>query len=48
MSRGVQIFAEARNLTDQFWVEQTGVSGDALSVSVNPGRSLWFGIRVKR
>lgn len=48
VSRGVQIFAEARNLTDQFWVEQTGVSGDSLSVAVNPGRSLWFGIRVKR
>lgn len=48
LANGFQIFAEARNLTDQFWVEQTGVSGGALSVAVNPGRSLWFGIRVKR
>jgi iron complex outermembrane recepter protein len=44
---GIRLTAEVRNLTDEFWIEQTGIDSDALSVAVNPGRSYWFGVRFK-
>lgn len=42
-----QIFAEGRNLTDSYWVEQTGISADAFTTGTSPGRSFWFGVKFK-
>lgn len=43
----LQIFAEARNLTNSDWRELSGVSADALRLSTTPGRSYWFGVKWK-
>lgn len=43
----VQIFAEARNITDTYWVEQTGLSGEAFTTGTSQGRSFWFGVKLK-
>jgi iron complex outermembrane recepter protein len=43
----VQVFAEGRNLTDEYWIEQSGVSQSALRTATSPGRTYWFGIRAK-
>lgn len=41
------LFAEAKNLTNRYWVEQTGLSGDATTVATSQGRSFWFGATFK-
>lgn len=43
----LQLFAEGRNLTNSFWNEQTGISGQAQTLATSPGRSYWFGVRAK-
>ena len=47
LTKGLQLFAEGRNLTDSYWVEQTGLSGNAFTTGTSPGRSYWFGFKVK-
>jgi TonB-dependent receptor len=41
------LFAEGKNLTNRYWVEQTGLEADALTGSNNPGRVFWFGLTYK-
>lgn len=41
------LFAEGKNLTNRYWVEQTGIDADALSNSNNQGRVFWFGVTYK-
>jgi iron complex outermembrane receptor protein len=43
----VTLFAEARNLTDSYWTEQTGINADATTTAAAPGRSYWFGVTMK-
>jgi iron complex outermembrane receptor protein len=43
----VTLFAEAKNLTDSYWIEQTGISSNATTTATTPGRSYWFGVTVK-
>lgn len=47
ITRNIQVFAEGRNLTNSYWVEQTGISADALTTATSPGRTYWFGLRAK-
>lgn len=47
ITKQVQLFAEGRNLTDSYWVEQTGLSSDAFTTGTSPGRSFWFGVKFK-
>lgn len=47
LSGNAKIFAEAKNITSSYWVEETGILGTALSTSANQGRSYWFGITYK-
>lgn len=37
------LFAEARNLTRSYWVEQSGVSASATTTATTQGRSFWMG-----
>ena len=43
----VTLFAEARNLTNEYWVERSGTNITALRTSTTPGRSFWFGVNFK-
>ena len=47
VTKRFQVFAEGRDLTNSFWREQTGISGEALTTATSPGRSYWFGVRAK-
>ncbi len=42
------IVADARNLNDEEWLEQTGSSGDLFSRYFKPGPSFWLGFKYKR
>jgi iron complex outermembrane recepter protein len=41
------LFAEARNLTKSYWVEQTGLSASATTTATTQGRSFWMGATFK-
>ncbi|WP_230771602.1 TonB-dependent receptor [Sphingomonas sp. Leaf4] len=41
------LFAEARNLTNRYWIEQTGLSADATTTATTQGRSYWMGATFK-
>lgn len=41
------LFAEAKNLTNSFWTERSGVNTGALRLATSPGRSYWFGANFK-
>lgn len=41
------LFAEARNLTNSYWVEQTGIDSGSTTTATTPGRSYWFGVTFK-
>ncbi len=43
----LQLFAEARNITNSDWREFSGATGDALRLTTTPGRSYWFGAKWK-
>jgi len=45
--RGLTLFAEARNVTDSYWIEQTGINSNATTTAAAPGRSYWFGATFK-
>lgn len=47
VSENIQVFVEGRNLTDEYWIEQSGVTEAALRTATSPGRTYWFGIRAK-
>lgn len=40
-----QLFAEAKNLTNTFYVERFGADEGLLRRSINPGRLFWFGLK---
>lgn len=46
VGHGVRLFAEARNLTDQDWIQTTGAT-DVVSQAVNPGRSYFVGVKYR-
>ena len=41
------LFAEAKNLTNSYWIEETGVDASAPTTTTSPGRSYWFGVTLK-
>ena len=41
------LFAEAKNLTNNFWIEQTGIATSSTSTATTQGRSFWFGATIK-
>ncbi|KQM76170.1 hypothetical protein ASE70_10270 [Sphingomonas sp. Leaf22] len=41
------LFAEARNLTKSYWIEQTGLSAGATTTATTQGRSFWMGAAFK-
>lgn len=43
----LSVFAGVRNLNDEWWVEQTGLGGEALFDARNPGRTYWFGVKAR-
>lgn len=47
LGHGMRLTAQARNLNNAYWVEQTGIDGDSLYDSYNPGRTFWLGFSFK-
>lgn len=47
VSPQVRLVGEVRNLTDSWYVEQTGLGGDDLALAIAPGRSWSVGARFK-
>jgi iron complex outermembrane receptor protein len=41
------LFAEAKNLTNSYWIEETGIGASAPTTTTSPGRSYWFGVTLK-
>jgi iron complex outermembrane recepter protein len=41
------LFAEAKNLTNNFWIEQTGISIGSTTTATTQGRTFWFGATIK-
>ncbi|MEG3145964.1 TonB-dependent receptor [Sphingomonas sp. RT2P30] len=45
--RNLTVFGEARNLTNSYWIEDTGIGASAPTTTTSPGRSYWFGVTLK-
>lgn len=43
----VTLFAEGKNLTNRYWLEQSGLRADATTLATSQGRSFWFGAMMK-
>ncbi|OYY79002.1 MAG: hypothetical protein B7Y43_03785 [Sphingomonas sp. 28-62-20] len=43
----IKLFAEARNLTKTFFIEQIGINADSTNTAINSGATYWIGAQAK-